>query len=563
MQMQMFLVIALIGTQLIVTDASYERIAGYAPGSKVTSHNAIDLDQKAIENILSGPMTDAQYLLVKDIYEQGGNSKSYAEYTVPALTTALSKSDVVTGLSSGLLGSIYTGYPVDATTIRVTYPTSIVQASYVGCKVGALQAAPTGTTATASMEYIFENACLQNEDLRVTHSGVDVTITPTGPPTNKAGRTLQGFSGKAGGTMYTTGPNGGCSSASDRATDGCPYLDFTQYYNYYGNLDYADKFVLAAINGGPTNFGSVEGNMDFTGTSDAMRKQCIKKGTAYMNAHMYAIREFEDAIDDCKAGCPGGQGDVVSGQDCNSLSAASVHAWDEGVAFYAGSLEGTLTGGNSAGKLSYRLAEKRCSNFKTCGPNGDSTSGTSYVNTKLFEQFAIGQHYLLSGQCDAARPVVRQVVALMSIPLIQGTLRYAYKVDKLNGGDTEKGEGAVFAAAIVPRVAYCSSTDATTIMTNMKIGASSTSFAAVMTAFKNNYACMNVTCAEVGGLWFESQGTYYDGADPDCGTTTTTTTGTSESPPDGTASGASPRADVLSVAKAILGITMIFCCHGQ
>merc|ERR1712157_633791 len=97
------------------------------------------------------------------------------------------------------------------------------------------------------------------------------------------------------------------------------------------------------------------------------------------------------------------------------------------------------------------------------------------------------------------KPILRKMVALMSIPLIQGTLRCAHKVDKLNGDDKAKGEGAVFAAAIVPRVAYCSSTDAATIMTNMKIGASSTSFAAVMTAFKNNYACMNITCAEVGG----------------------------------------------------------------
>ena len=51
------------------------------------------------------------------------------------------------------------------------------------------------------------------------------------------------------------------------------------------------------------------GEMDFTGKPDSMRKEVIKKGTAYMNAYMYAIREFEDAIDDCKAGCPSGQND--------------------------------------------------------------------------------------------------------------------------------------------------------------------------------------------------------------------------------------------------------------
>merc|ERR1719188_2794615 len=154
------------------------------------------------------------------------------------------------------------------------------------------------------------------------------------------------------------------------------------YYNYYGDFDYANKFVLAAINAGPTSFTKSAGDMDFTGTADVVRKECIKKGTAYMNAYMYAIREFEDAIDDCKAGCTNGI--VDSGASCNSLSTASVHAWDEGVAFYTGSREGSAVGGNSAGVLSYRLAEKRCAQFKTCGAEHDSTSGTSYVNTELF-----------------------------------------------------------------------------------------------------------------------------------------------------------------------------------
>merc|ERR1712048_502423 len=56
--------------------------------------------------------------------------------------------------------------------------------------------------------------------------------------------------------------------------------------------------------------------------------------------------------------------------------------------------------------------------------------------------------------------------------------------------------------------------DGQTIMDNMKIGASSTSFAAVKTAFENIYACMNITCEEVGGLWFSAQGKYYEGAEP-------------------------------------------------
>ena len=49
--------------------------------------------------------------------------------------------------------------------------------------------------------------------------------------------------------------------------------------------------------------------------------------------------------------------------NCSAFSANdddAVFQWDKGVAFYTGSLEGTANGGNSAGKLLYRQAEKRC-----------------------------------------------------------------------------------------------------------------------------------------------------------------------------------------------------------
>merc|ERR1719272_2398288 len=108
---------------------------------------------------------------------------------------------------------------------------------------------------------------------------------------------------------------------------------------------------------------------------------------------MYAIREFEDAIDDC----------TTCTANCNEYStndAGPVHAWDEGVAFYTGSLEGPLQGGNSAGKMVYRLAEKRCSNFGTCTGAG----GMSQVNDALFKAgglFPQGRDLLHKGSCRA------------------------------------------------------------------------------------------------------------------------------------------------------------------
>ena len=227
-----------------------------------------------------------------------------------------------------------------------------------------------------------------------------------------------------------------------------------------------------------------------------------------MNIFMYVIREFEDAIDDCKENCI----------KCND---DPVHAWDEGVAFYTGSKAGS--DGSGEGKLLHGLADKRCANFNTCGIRSDSTTGTSKVNYDLFDLFALGQHQLLVGNCAAARDTKDQITKIMYIPLIQGTLRYAYKVDKLGGAEKEKAEGAVFAAAVLPRIHAANPNAAQTIYNNMKVGASSTSFKDVKSAFQATYRDLGISCAQVGGLWFDAMKTYYDGASP-CADASTSST---------------------------------------
>merc|ERR1712160_113079 len=152
-----------------------------------------------------------------------------------------------------------------------------------------------------------------------------------------------------------------------------------------------------------------------------------KKGTAYMAVFMYVIREFEDALDDCTNSCIG----------CND---DPVHAWDEGVAFYSGSLE------------------------------------------------------LQAGLCDDARETTAKVVDLMYVPMIQGTQRYAYKVEKLSGGEKEMAEGAVFAAAVLPRIFAEDEAAAQTIYDSMKVGASATDHKKVKKAFESVYSALGIKC---------------------------------------------------------------------
>ena len=227
---------------------------------------------------------------------------------------------------------------------------------------------------------------------------------------------------------------------------------------------------------------------------------------------MYVIREMEDAIDDCNAGP-----DVDAG----------VHAWDEAVAFYTGSLEGKTGAGD--GNLLYDLADKRCVNFKTCGENGDSLEGTSNVNDKIFKAFKWGQGKLKNGDCTITWNKGR-VVSLMTVPLIQGTLRYAYKqYDKTDNSEKAESEGATFAAAVLPFVHACSKEDAKIIHDNVGAGhTKETNFVAVKKAFERNYDCMGIKCSDVGGIWDDVESKYLDKAAP-CGTNTPSTTYVKES----------------------------------
>ena len=266
--------------------------------------------------------------------------------------------------------------------------------------------------------------------------------------------------------------------------------------------------MSGALAGTAVDF-AAHGDADFSAVNDnATRREAAKKGTAYMNLWMYVVRELEDAIDDCQSDCI----------DCNY---ASAHAWDEAVAFYTGSLEGE-TGISQFGyrtgvfgKLLYALAEKRAENFKVAGVLGDSVSGGARVNHELFALFDGGQKWLLGGQCSKVRPILQQIVKWMSIPLIQGTLRYAYKVGvQSNDSPKNKAEGGVFAASMLPLVYACSKDDAMAIYENMRIGATSTSQPAVKAAIESNYACLQIKCSEVGGIWDASEGRYYPGAEP-------------------------------------------------
>ena len=322
---------------------------------------------------------------------------------------------------------------------------------------------------------------------------------------NKNSRTLQGFSLQADKKMNS------CAN--------CPYKMFKKYKDYYGVTDYGNEWIVAAFEGTKTSFAN--GNADFDNYQNVGRhgefhtaeipfrhwtleshffflSEAVKKGSAYMNVWMYVIYEMEHALDTCELG--------------DKAEYNPVHFWDEAVAFYTGSKEGV--DGAGVGKLLHALADKRCNNFRTCGDLNDRVHGHAYVTKQIFADFKTGQDQLGNKKCADARKTKERIENRMAVPLIQGTLRYAYERPNLEDNEKSESEGATFAASVLPLVHACSKKDASIIYDNMKVGSSTPDFTAVKKAFERNYNCMKVRCVEVGGYYNDAEAKYHDGAEP-------------------------------------------------
>lgn len=452
--------------------ASYEDIAGFQPSSSVTDINAIDLDQASFEQQLAIG-THESYQVARSIYNEGGHSKSYATITLASpLQMNVPKETRVIGTSTygnAVFAQTYREAEAGSTTLKISYPTSDIQEMHVGCQVGALP----------PYERVTDGCLLQSGSIEIDGDTYDYNYSLD--TDNKNGRTISGFSTSAQVKMLL------CQN--------CPFDEFFKYYSYYGKADYAHTWVEAALTSGETDF-ERRGNADFSNYGFTGRAESAKKGSVYMNIYMYVIGELEFAKQNCTIGC----------LDCNY---SSLHSLDNSVALYTGSLVGQE--GFGQGKLLYTLANKRCHNFRTCR-NDDLNN--SEVNHGIFELFNEAKFLLSKGQCSDIREIIKKITALMSVPLIQGTLRHAYMVDKLQGLEKAKSEGAVFTASVIPRLWYCDEDDAQILYNNMKVGAEKTDFSAVKEAFERNYACMGISGKLVGGLWDYSTSSYYPGAEP-------------------------------------------------
>jgi len=313
-------------------------------------------------------------------------------------------------------------------------------------------------------------------------------------------RTLKGFATKNYASDKLTGADGG--NYGERM----PPI----YAGYWNDWAWADTFITK----------------DYSATvKPSGWNQLIKKGANYQAVWMYVLHEFEDAVADCTTG------DITANDE-------AVHAWDEGWAFYAGSLvaESLADAAKSStasaeGTLLWELAEKRGGDFGTM-----HSSGPSNANVAAQAAAIAGRDALQDATCTAGTTSLATLTKQMTIPLIQGTIKYAWKADPAKSGSScdattaqtagktamlasddcvkSWAEGWAFAAALLPQLHQCNADVAAVVRQNLDIAAAepmSCGFDTVKTAIESCYTSMGVTCTDIGA--FQSSTGVYAGAD--------------------------------------------------
>eukprot|EP00525_Craspedostauros_australis_P010634 CAMPEP_0198112488 /NCGR_PEP_ID=MMETSP1442-20131203/4332_1 /TAXON_ID= /ORGANISM="Craspedostauros australis, Strain CCMP3328" /LENGTH=570 /DNA_ID=CAMNT_0043769279 /DNA_START=270 /DNA_END=1982 /DNA_ORIENTATION=+ len=456
------------------------KISAYEPDSNVDDELAIDLDVLAISEQLDRESLTG-FVTAETIYSKGGHSKPYAVVNLKnGLAKAILAGTTCLGTSINSQAAKMTvmhDYKIGDNQMELAYDYDDDDSHQASkCQVGGL------------VDPSFDGCLREDSDIYIATDGTyDYFYNKT--VDNKNSDSIQRFSLDAKQHMAD-------------CTMGCPFREYTKFVTYYGDYEYANSWLIAALNEGETDF--THGDADWTSFAGESLSLVVEQGLVYLHVWMKVIQKMEESIAVClqcySFVCPGNP----------------AHYWDEAVAYYSGS---QVSNENST--MLYYLADIRCASFNTCASSSQTLEGgsswSSNVNVEMFKLFNEGRDLLSERGCDAAMHVKNRIIQLMYIPLIQGALRYAH----INADDEvytarHQAEGATFAAAILPVIHNCSIDDAFEIHNALRASDDypTVDYGKVKQAFERNYECMGLTCADIGGIFDETKLEYREGAEP-------------------------------------------------
>lgn len=447
----------------------YTQFMNFQSLTDVNDHARIDIDRKEMDTQLN-QLTKKGLINAKNIYENGANSGVLATLVLSeALGMELEKETEVSGESvtkKPQSAKLYEHVGKGASAIKVKYQSS------KDCRVNSMVPFTSGcfnTTGTVT---------LASPTIEMTNISYSYSIEEG----TKNTRTLKGFS-------------------THDCRSGIIHEDFKKFYDYYGECDYANHWIMAAFDRTKTDLKN--GNADFSVYGLEGRSETINTAALSMNVWMHIIQKMEESVDSCEKNC--------NGENCASQFISS---WDEAVAYYFGSME---NGREGSGNMPYSLANRLSRYF---GTGLSLFSQQARANFDVLDQFLLAQRNLKNGYCSAARINKETVVKIMTVPLIQGTLHSTYMYDVMDEKTEERqAETATFAASILPIVHACSPGNATTIYNNLRVGNDNAdvSFKEVKAALESVYDCLGIDCVDIGGILDKTSGNsdqpYAEGAE--------------------------------------------------
>ena len=204
--------------------------------------------------------------------------------------------------------------------------------------------------------------------------------------------------------------------------------EFNLFQDYYATSNFAEDTILNAMDLEPP----------FESASIEQRAAIVVGTLQTVVMYLSTLAELESAIAAC--------------EDTGNSETASLEYWDGGAAFYVGSSEGQLPGGQNGGQLLYGLAKEFCGNFGTCAAEPERNAE---INEVVIQALLFGSESLQAGKCDVVRTVLdNSIKPVLLVPLIQGTLFYAAQSFDLPTGTASEDLGSLYAfsRAILPAI---------------------------------------------------------------------------------------------------------------
>ncbi|KAL3922673.1 MAG: hypothetical protein SGILL_002079, partial [Bacillariaceae sp.] len=283
---------------------------------------------------------------------------------------------------------------------------------------------------------------------------------------------------------YSHGWNSDVYSIRNFAKNGVVPADANSHYElfagYYEDTEFAHNRITAMLELIPP----------FNNASKEQARNAVIGFIKYVVFFLASADWFKYAVSSC----------------LNGETQTARNQIDYGALLYVGSMEGSGSSGNSfGGEFLFTTAKELCPDFNTCIGGTDNGPTTASVNEIVLTTLKDISSLISAQACDQAGELVEStILPAMTIPLIQGTLKYASFNANLQAGtsDASLSIGDAFSRGIIPLVDQISPDNADTIKTQMQFQLTanpvSGGFSSVANAFRRSVKPMSVKCEEIG-----------------------------------------------------------------